>query len=816
MKILIAGLIYWLGSILQLSAQSVMIYADTARGDTLKKIISILSSELKKSPGIGTVSIASAKNYKGTGIFISTASGSPADAVRLKKKSIESFSVVANGQTVKILGNCQMAIGHGVFTWLESLGYRYYFANSDWYITPAGVKLYSPLNLVSSPSFDHRKIWYGYGTGSDKADKDYFFWVLANKLGGAMNASFGHSYGNIIARNKSSFQQHPEWFYPPAQNGTVPADGKFDMSREGLVQLVIKDAEDQIQASLRNNTPAYKMISVAPSDDIGTCNSPACQQLGSITDRVFYLVNRVAAALRQKYPSTLFGCMAYSEYSEPPTRRLEPNVFVAVTTAFNNSAYSTPQLIEKWRAKGAIVGLYDYFSWYMWDHDLPGQSLVSRTTEMAENIKKYHRLGLKAYDAESSIGWISKGLGYYIAAKLMWDVSADVNKIKQEFFDRCFKKASEPMKQLWNDWENYSAAMVRESSLAEWMDLVAKAEILETDQAVLKRLLQVKSYLHYLFLYRVYEDQKNEQNLLALLNYGYRKLDEGSVSGYPAFFVLGARSGINGMGFTPDAKWRKNNTPVSDQEMNSLIRNDRNQLQTRPSVKLVAAASRFKTVPAVSSYPRSMMDSANVNNAFWMFQEFVIEVKKKSAGNYIELTGDYIGNPDNKKPITLKIYQYRQDGNFSGQPVLLSYDYRSALVKEKISLATLAPGYYSVVVTDPTKIFKIDFSTPLNYSAVARPGNPIRSKTLGYAFIYVPAGVSHFNLLKNHILELMTPTGRQLSFKAGKEEDIQIQVQKGEAGLWRIRSLYENLQMEGIPPYLGISPERMLIPAEAN
>jgi hypothetical protein len=63
------------------------------------------------------------------------------------------------------------------------------------------------------------------------------------------------------------------------------------------------------------------MISMGPSDGPGTCNSPACQKLGTITDRVYYLVNRVAKAIHKKYPSTLVGCLAYGEYSPPPTKK---------------------------------------------------------------------------------------------------------------------------------------------------------------------------------------------------------------------------------------------------------------------------------------------------------------------------------------------------------------------------------------------------------------------------------------------------------------------------------------------------------------
>jgi hypothetical protein len=817
-KTLFTTLFIFFGICFSANAQSVVIYADVESSDTLKKMVSILSTELKKSQRI-TIANASADSYAGNGIYISCVTKEKqklAPNAVLRKAGIEAYSINADGKSVQILGNSDMAVGHGIFAWLESLGYRYYFANPDWYIVPVKLDVYARLSVTSKPAFDHRKIWYGYGTGSEKANNDYFFWMLANKQGGTMNAYFGHSYGNIIARNRDAFLQHPEWFYPEAPKGTAPPDGKFDMSNEGLVQLVIKDAENQIEASLKNKTQAYKMVSVAPSDGNGTCNTPACQQLGTVTDRVYYLVNRVAKAIQKKYPSTLVGCLAYSEYSEPPTVKVQPNVFVCVTTAFNTTNYTTAQLIDKWRQKGAVVGLYDYFSWYAWDFDLPGQSQVGKITEMAKTIRKYYSQGVKAYDAESSIGWVSKGLGYYIAAKLMWDVNTDVNKTKQEFFDLCFLKAVGPMKQMWNEWENYSFTTLRESDLAKWIDLVISAEKLETDVTVQRRLFQVKSYLHYLALYRQYELNKSEANLLALLNYGYRKLDDGSVSGYPAFFALGGQSGIAGMGFTEDAKWRKGNTPVTVPEINNLIREDRSKLVIAKPVKAFVATVKFKTVSNIGRYPKVMMDSSNSNNAFWMQQEFVMEIKKKGTANYIELTGDYIANAGNKKPIKLAVYPYTKDGVFSGKSPLLTYDYNSKQVKERISLSALAPGFYSVFVDDPVKIFKINFSDPVNYSIVARPARHIMSRTLDYAFIYVPENVSFFNVIKSNVVEFITPAGRHIKFDSNKPEDLQVEVKKGESGLWRIKYLYERLYLEGIPPYIGLSPKQMLIPADLN
>jgi hypothetical protein len=801
----------------QLFSQSrVEIYADTTKNDTIRKLVKNFTEQINNSQRREFV-VRPLTSYKGTGIYFGTTDkGNQVvkPTAQLLKAGIEAFSINATGPTVQILGNCGMALGHGIFSYLDYLGYRFYFANTDWHIVPAKIDFGRRWSIVSAPAFNHRRIWYGYGTGSPIADADYNYWVLANRLGGAMNAYFGHAYGAIIARNRATFEKHPEWFYPVADKNNFPNDGKFDMSREDLVQFIIEDTKQEIERSLKNNTQVYKMISMAPSDGTGTCNTPACQKLGTITDRVFYLVNRVAKAIRAKYPATLIGCLAYGEYIAPPTQKIEPNVFVGITTAFNSSTFSTEQLVDEWGKKGAIVGIYDYFSWYAWDWDLPGQSIASQVTKMISTIKKYHAKGVKAYEGESSIGWISKGLGYYLAAKTMWDIKFDAEAAKKEFFINCFGKAAETMQKLWIEWENYSFTMVREGELARWIDYALTAEKQERDPRVAKRLFQVKSYLHYLFLYRLYRADGSEANLLSLLNYGYRKLDDGSVSGFPMFYEVANYAKYPGYAFTDkNAKWRSSSSPVSVEELNNLINSDRARLKPIEPVLTFKPASKFMNVPNLDRYKKMIADNSDTNNGYWMTNEWVMEIKRKGAGNYINFYGNYVNDPTNIKPHKIKVYPFRQDGNITGQPLIFYYEYNKYHVREKISLSSLAPGLYTVIIEDPTKVFQLSFSPSINYSNVMRPERPIKNTMLNYAFVYVPENVKRFNVIKASIVDFITPTGRVIPLRNNKAEEIQIEVRPGEAGLWRIKPLADQLYIEGIPPYLGTSARQMLIPA---
>jgi hypothetical protein len=267
------------------------------------------------------------------------------------------------------------------------------------------------------------------------------------------------------------------------------------------------------------------------------------------------------------------------------------------------------------------------------------------------------------------------------------------------------------------------------------------------------------------------------------------------------------------MSFYGKAKWKSNQTPVLAEEMNQLIREDRSKLKPADAVKEFVPAKKFTTIPDINKYKKLIDDTTDTDNAYWYTNEWVIEIKNKGVANYIDFTGDYLNDQTNTKSFKISVYPYTVDGDVSAQPVLMYYEYNKRKIKEKISLAQLDAGYYTIIIEDPVKIFRAIFSPAVNFSMVMRPNRPIKCTLLNYSFIYVPEGVRIFNVMKNSIVEFITPTGRKVPLMNNKPEDLQVQVLPGEAGLWRMKPLADQFFVEGIPPYLGISPRQMLIPA---
>jgi len=238
-----------------------------------------------------------------------------------------------------------------------------------------------------------------------------------------------------------------------------------------------------------------------------------------------------------------------------------------------------------------------------------------------------------------------------------------------------------------------------------------------------------------------------------LLNYGYRKLDDGSVAGYPAFWELGNRSGYKDMGFVENAKWKFNNNPVTTEEINRLVAADRRSLKVSEPVKQYATPEKFITVPAVNKYVNLFADSASADNAFWMTSEWVMEIKGKGAQNYLDFTGNFVNDPTVIKPIKISVYNYAADGNVADKPALVYYEYKSEKINERISFAGLQSGYYTIVVEDPVKIFRVAFSPSVSYSVVMRPYKNVNCTALFHSFLYVPVGPKNVTVSNKGTLE---------------------------------------------------------------
>lgn len=138
---------------------------------------------------------------------------------------------------------------------------------------------------------------------------------------------------------------------------------------------------------------------------------------------------------------------------------------------------------------------------------------------------------------------------------------------------------------------------------------------------------------------------------------------------------------------------------------------------------------------------------------------------------------------------------------------------------EKFSLQQLSPGYYRMRINDQLKMFILNFSPAINYSLVLKPDDKLLTTTvagLNTFYFYVPKGVKKFFISKTVSLQLKSPSGRLVDKQNNADESFYVDVLAGEEGIWMIEKQGGNIYIEGIPPYLGDHPSKMLLPAYIN
>ena len=751
---------------------------------------SILKNELGKAGH--KVSFSSSANS--AGIFLDLIDKENNKKYRLSDLPGDAFYVKADDNSLHIVSSSATGLRNGVWWYLNFLGFRYYFPNETWYFVPRLATVFRKVDTTVSPSFFYRRIWYAYGTGSNKATRDYNTWFDANLLGGE-EISAGHSYDGIVNRNKAVFLQHPEYFAQKVTKGSIPKDPKFEVANEDLVQLVIADAEKQIETAIKKTGNVPVMISLDPSDGGGFSTSAASQKIGGPSEQVFYLVNRVAKALYNQYPQVRIGLYAYNFHASPPSFAIEPNVTVLIATSMNRSKYRTEELVDLWRKKGVVVGLRDYYGVMAWDWDMPGQPLGARM-EYVMKLKDYYANDIRLFTAETNIGWISRGPAHYLASRLLWDVNADTSIILSEFYNQMFGKAAPLIRKLYNAWEGYHQAVPPDGDLYNWMLLAKQASDIEKDATVQKRLDQVKQYLHYVVLYKQWKDSMTDKNLVSLFSYAYRLQDEGIMASYPLFRRLG-NSYVDGkvaMRFDdPNAIWKKNKRQVNTAETENNLLTDMGRLDRKAVTVNVSYPTSFQNVAGQTANEKSGILKLRGSHLM------ILQIAGTSAA--IKISAGLIKAKEFK---TLQLLFYPYNSNLQLGTAIAERTIQPNEPLETVPLSFLKPGLYLVEVNDAKGGFTIEFSGNMRYGILADDQRPTLSFARNNLVFFVGKDTKEFTLINNGVVLVVSPAGRTIDLQ-NKKGRIIVQVLKGEQGTWALKKQSGEISLQGVMPLLSAS-----------
>ena len=795
-----------------------------ATGDgvaTLQDAGQWLSTCVKQATGAKIEVVDQPGNWACVVIARADAYPNVANKAGLKSKAYDAFCIVSEKNRLYLLGNSEAAARHGVATLLRHLGFRWYAPSPQWHIVPSMKNISVNLNMVDEPKLAHRGIWYAYAGGEAELMENYRRWAIANRLSLKSVIRTGHSYGNIIGRNKEAFDKHPEYFALLADgtrdNQRAINARKFCVSNQGLIDLVVQDRIRLLEEYRRANSAAY-MVSIDPSDGEGTCHCDDCVKIGTTTDRVMHLANHVARGLRAKYPDAWAGLYAYSSHRLPPTIDVEPNVYVQVAMGFNRTKYTLPELVERWSDKVGAIGLREYYGVEAWDWGLPGRMRGSRVAYHKKWIPFYAERNLNAINAETNANWGAQTIGLYVASQLMWDPSANTDALIDDFYEKCFGNASESMRQLLDKFDE--SPPLRSATLLPMFRKFGDAWG-DADQLSSKgRFIDMMAYLVYVAKFREFDavrnrrpsrDQQYYDALKPLMQYAWQIRMRDVVH----YYAL-ARRLCNGLPVQDKRldfyMFNKDQTPVwmsgeqlSDDEIVSLFREYYKRLQSDGD-PVVTYSRYFEPV-------RPPGKDAGSSRQFGQEDDGVATFRTQLTGYLV---------PTSKQTVRFGVAPTSRSATFTvylrDETVLFEQTYKKSDEFQSIEFEVPKANEYRVQIVGGVKL-QVPRETPFVFEAsVAKPAWIDYS---GPNYFYVPKGAKELIVDANPRLSIFMPGQKQridvlqASRVEGKDYSI-IKVPPEAAGkVWHTSSQTRGqFSLMNIPPLMSFHRDTILVPRE--
>jgi hypothetical protein len=440
----------------------------------------------------------------------------------LDGKGLGAFLIKGTVTRLDICANDAQGISHGIYYYLEELGARWLLPNDKWIVIPSRSNLTYVVDQVVEPTYKVR----GYsGTGGFHTNAS--LWGSANPQGLVTKAATEawqrrQRYGAEYLLGKHVYQ---EFLADPAittiveanptylasvggvssplrtSTGAISQIAKINAGNAAAVALFADWIVDKMAtARLSTDKRLHTVVSVEPSDGGGWGDDTEALVLagvgdGSETDQAWHIANAAAVAIAAEYPDDGSVIqLAYNRHAVVPSFPVEDNVISQVAPGgFHN--LDSEILINDWGAAATRLAIYDYWSIPDWVWEEPVFNYLGAATE----LRGWDDDNIEAFQAESTYGAGSMGLGHYIAAHLMWDLDLDENALIDEWFTLAFGPAVVPMQRMLERWS--SRFLLIASELGDsYADTAEALTLAAGDAAVTQRVLDYARYLHYLRL----------------------------------------------------------------------------------------------------------------------------------------------------------------------------------------------------------------------------------------------------------------------------------------------------------------------------
>ncbi|MHC4400637.1 MAG: DUF4838 domain-containing protein [Planctomycetota bacterium] len=393
-----------------------------------------------------------------------------ADALDLDLDDLDDDGFVIRGvdaEHLVVVGPTPWGTEFGVCEFLERyVGVRWLMPGPHGDDVPSSKNIHIPVETIrQQPAFFSRLF-------SGLQGEAQTTWARRNRMHGRV--LFHHNLHRLFPPLTYT-KTHPHFFpvknggrYFPPTNDTHGWQPCF--TAEGIVDEAIHNI-----CRYFDEHPEATSYSLGVVDSSGHCQCEACQAEDSgeenflgrrdVSDRYFAWCNRVVEGVLEKHPDKLFGCLAYSEVAQPPSRvSVHPRIIPYMT--YDRMKWVHPRLRAEgeritrwWHKMSPTVGWYDYV--YGWTYCLPRVWFH----HMADYYRFGYAHGVRALYAEAYPNW-GEGPKLYVSLKLQWDPRQDVDELLRDWYVRAVgREAADDLAAYFALWEDFWTRRILQS---EW------------------------------------------------------------------------------------------------------------------------------------------------------------------------------------------------------------------------------------------------------------------------------------------------------------------------------------------------------------
>jgi len=729
----------------------------------------------------------------------------------------EAYILRTHAGGVFIIGATETAVEDAVWDLLYRIGYRQFFPGPTWEVVPTTPELSLALNVYERPDYYSRRIWYGFGAW-DYAKEPYKQWCLRNRAWGGFQLSTGHAYDRFISRNKTAFEEHPEYC------GLVKGErksSKICIGNPDLRQLIVDYAVRQF-----DENPDADSISVDPSDGGGWCECERCAALGSVTDRALTLANEVATAINKKHRDKYVGMYAYSFHSPPPSLPVHPNVIISVATAFIRGGYTLDELIGGWSKKGATLGIREYYSVNTWSRNMPGKARGGNLGYLTRTIPDFHAKGARFLSAESGDCWGPNGLGYYLASRMMWDVDevGHVDTLVDDFLSRAFGPATEPMRAFYEAIDGSNPLLVFDDQLGRMFRTLKAARDLADSPGIHARLDDLVLYSRYVELFDEYRNAQGDARQPAfetLIRYTYRMRRTMMVHALALYRDLVNRD--KNVSIPEGAEWSvveeknpwKSSEPFTEEELADYVANG---IASHELVNLDFEAETYSDdlVP-VAALELPDVEPGTIGAGRGK-RSFYTYVENAPATIELKITGGLIAHYRDRGNVKIQLWKIGGESETGERETLTTEDQSVPPDGEErtVELPVQLNGLYRLDIADGSDLTLVDWDDGTPMTLVSTVEQPARIGGRWHLYFYVPKGTPVVGLFADGDGRMRNADGKELlAFDSRKANFYSVPVEPGQDGrLWSFHFSAGTRRLMTVPPCLARNPRELLLPRE--